>query len=267
MRILITGASGFIGGHLIRSATSKGFEVLGLSRSRHGNAASKCMLFWSFGHALPPAAKDGIDCAVHLAHDFGGEEGARRTVAGTLALAEELRQAGVSRQLFFSSFSAREHASSLYGRTKFELECRLGLTKDVVIVRPGLVVGNGGLYGRISKWARRLPVIPLPDGGRGEVPVVGVGSLCDKTLKLAAARSPPREANLCERQRKTLRALVLEAASEVGRSPWILPVPSTLLFHGLRLAEAMHLPLPVNADNLAGFLANQAAPHVARPDD
>jgi hypothetical protein len=87
--------------------------------------------------------------------------------------------------------------------------------------------------------------------------------LCKETLTLASASAPGREANLFERELKSLRQLVLEAAQEAGRRPWIVPVPSSWLIAALRTAEFIRLPLPVNADNLAGFIANQDARHVS----
>lgn len=262
MRLLIFGASGFIGAHLTQYAARQGHEVIALCRS--GSVAGftgKC-LKWTFGAPLTALELEGVSCAIHLAHDFNGAAGARRTFEATLANVERLRAAGVGRQIFFSSYSAGEHATSLYGRTKYALENKLAQADDIIIVRPGLVLGDGGIYGRISKWARRLPVIPLPDGGYGQVPVITVDRLCQETLDIAEATKPERECNLFEKQPRSLRQLVLDSA-ERGRKPWIFPVPALLIFFILRIASALRLPLPVNADNLEGFMANQAAKHIS----
>lgn len=263
MRILILGAAGFIGSHLVRQTAAQGHEVVALCRSGRVDGFAGRTLTWALGQPIPAAALDNVDCTVHLAHDFGGEAGARLTQEATLACIAQLRAAGVRRQLFFSSYSAGPHAASIYGRTKFAIEQRLAECADVVIVRPGLVLGDGGLYGRIRKWARRLPLMPLPDGGRGLVPVVTVERLCRETLELTSAAVPPREANLFEPCLRSLRQLVLDAAAEIGRHPWVLPVPAVLVIAGLRLAALLHLSLPVNADNLSGFLANQQAQHIS----
>jgi uncharacterized protein YbjT (DUF2867 family) len=267
MRLLIFGASGFIGAHLARYATSQGCEVVALCRS--GSVAEftgKC-LKWNFGASLSTSAMQGVNCAIHLAHDFNGPEGARLTLEETLANVCRLRANGVHRQVFFSSYSAGEHAASLYGRTKFAIERGLPATDDVVIVRPGLVLGGGGIYGRIHKWAKLLPVIPLPDGGYGHVPVIEVGRLCRETLAIAQDTSPHREYNLFEREPRSLRQLVLDAAAEGGHKPRILAVPASVFAFGLRVATALRLPLPVNADNLEGFLANQTAKHISTLQD
>jgi nucleoside-diphosphate-sugar epimerase len=263
MRLLIIGSNGFIGTHLASIAAAHNMEVIALSQSGVCPEGAVQAFAWSFGQPVPETACEGVSCAVHLAHDFNGEAGARLTITSTLAIAAQLQAAGVHRQLFFSSYSAGKHATSLYGRTKFALEEALSTRVGLVIVRPGLVLGDGGIYGRIRKWARKLPLVPLPDGGRGTVPVIKVEILCELTLKLASEPAPAAVANLFEHELKSLRELVLEAASEVNRRPWILPIPGVWLIGILTLAARLHIPLPVNADNLAGFLSNQTAKHIS----
>ena len=263
MRLLIVGATGFIGSHLVFFAATQNMEVVALSRTGVRPEGAVQAFAWSFGQPVPEEAYRNVACVIHLAHDFCGKDGARRTIQSTIAIASQLQAAGIQRQLFFSSYSAGEHADSLYGRTKFSLERVLTKRLDVIIVRPGLVLGEGGVYGRIRKWARILPLLPLPVGGRGKVPVIGVERLCELTLKLAIDADPIGEANLFEHEFKSLRQLVLEAAADVGRRPWILPIPAALLISILTLAKRLRLPLPINADNLAGFMANQSAKHIS----
>jgi uncharacterized protein YbjT (DUF2867 family) len=212
------------------------------------------------------AAAAGVQCAVHLAHDFGGETGARSTIDSTLASVTRLRAAGVRRQLYFSSYSAGEHARSLYGRTKLAIERGLAGQADTMIVRPGLVIGPGGIYGRIAALARRLPIVPLPNAD-GQVPVIALERLAQETLAILRAPRLPAEANLFESELVSLRQLARDAAAAAGRRPLLLSVPAGLVRAGLRVTAALHIPLPVNADNLEGFLANQAAPHVSTLED
>ena len=263
MRILIIGSSGFIGAHLVRAAVASQMEVVTLSRKGDCRHGAMIGYQWEMGRTIPQAACAGVDCAIHLAHDFEGAHGAQRTLDATIAITKELHAAGVPRQLFFSSYSSGEHASSVYGRTKYAIEEAIGNIAGVVIVRPGLVLGEGGLYGRIRKWARILPVIPLPDGGQGCVPVIQIEMLGDVTLQLAMSPSAPSEANLFEMQLRSLRQLVLDAAAERQRKPWILPIPTRWLSGMLLAAARLRIRLPVNADNLAGFMSNQSATHTS----
>lgn len=261
MRVLIFGASGFIGRALLDCFASAGHEPVALCRTGRIQGSVGRAIAWDLAGPLDPSILGGVDCAIHLAHDFSGEEGARRTLRGTIAAVRGLSAAGVPRQQFISSYSAGPHASSLYGRTKHAIEAALAGVPGLTIVRPGLVIGPGGIFARISKWATLLPVIPLPDGGRGVVPVIGIAALCQEMLALAQTSAPPAERNLFEPRLKSLRQIVLEAAAGRRLPPLVLPVPSALLRVGLRLCSQLGIPLPVNADNLDGFLANQVALH------
>ena len=265
MRILIIGATSFIGKHLVAAAVAHGHELTTLSRSlRTGRIVGvKKEFLWSFGQPVPQAAYRDIDCAIHLAHDSVNANSARRMIDSVLAIVDQLQSCGVQRQLFFSSYAAGAHTTSRYGKTKFEIERRLSTKKNIVIVRPGLVLGEGGVYGRIRKWARILPLIPLPNGGYGNVPVIEIEKLCELTLNLVMAATPPVEANLFERKQKSLRELVLEAAAETGHHPWILPIPAVVLSGFLKLAAQLRMPLPVSADNLEGYTSNQSAEHLS----
>lgn len=59
----------------------------------------------------------------------------------------------------------------------------------------------------------------------------------------------------------------LQRLPEVRRQPLIVPIPSLLLVFGLRAAALLRIPLPVNADNLSGLLANQSAGHTSTLHD
>lgn len=261
MRILILGASGFIGSYLTRLAVEDDHEVIALCRSGVVRDFSGDTYKWSLGQPLPLSTLGRIDCAIHLVHDFDGKTGASLTCKSTLANIKNLRTFGVDRQLFFSSYSAGAQAESLYGLTKQKIEKGVSDYPDVIIVRPGLVIGDGGLYSRIRKWARRLPIIPLPDGGQGKVPIITIERLCRETLKLVSENRSIREANLFEPELYTIRQLIRDIASEDNRQPWLVSIPSWLIILVLRSAALIRLPLPVNADNLIGFLANQQANH------
>lgn len=268
MKILIFGSAGFIGSHLARHAAALGHEVVCFCRSGKVAGFEGLCQAWSLGGPLNEAAIQGADCALHLAHDFDGEAGAARTLDGTVAAVETLHRAGVRRQLIFSSYSAGPQATSLYGRTKSAIEKRTAGVPGVVILRPGLVLGEGGIYGRMQKFVKLSPIVPLPDGGRGMMPVITVERLCSFTLEIASSPTSLPEYNLFSKELFTLKQVVQNAAKVTNRSVWILPVPSVLVLFGLRVAATMRVPLPVKADNLEGFLANQDASHVSSlPDE
>lgn len=263
MRILIFGASGFIGSHLARFCENAGHEVIALCRTGKIPGFHGKIYEWSLGASLSPELIRDAVCAIHLAHDFNGKAGAERTFTSTVACARQLCEQGVPRQIFYSSYSAGKHATSLYGVTKFAIENAISGIDGMTIIRPGLVLGNGGLYGRIRKCAAKLPLVPLPGGGRNSVPVIEIEKLCRETLLYACGINNEKEANLFEPESVSLRKLVLDAAKNQKHNIIILPIPSQLVLMSLKVLEYFHIPLPVNSDNLKGFLANQNADHVS----
>ena len=261
-RILVTGASGFIGRHLCQKLLLLGHELVAINQSGSSVDGAMQTLSWCLGELIP---NDLLECdvAIHLAHDFSGDVGAELTISGTKELVTHLYAHGTRRQLFITSYSAGEHARSRYGKTKDVLENALRMDKRTIIVRPGLVLGDGGIYGKIVRFVRKSPLVPLPDGGSGYVTIITIERLCDEIARLCTASDPEQFANLFELQEVTLKNLVKKVASEVGRRPLFVSVPISLALPIIRILESLKIPLPVSSDSLVGFLDNQTAAHVS----
>ena len=99
-------------------------------------------------------------------------------VEGTTRWLEEGQAAGVCLQILLSTLSAAPDALSDYGRAKYALEQRF-IEANQVVFRLAIVVGDGGMFARLRDSARRFPVVPLLDGGRQIVYVLGIGFLCN----------------------------------------------------------------------------------------
>jgi nucleoside-diphosphate-sugar epimerase len=261
MRVLIFGASGFIGSSLVSWLTSSGHEVVALSRTSPIPGFCGRCIFWEMGVELPHDLGE-IDCAIHLTHDFDGDEGAAKTLFGVLKAVKDCHNLGIKRQLFFSSYSAGDYAKSLYGKTKYMLEQSISNIKGAIIIRPGLVLGDGGIYGRIKRFAKKYPIVPFP-GGHGKVPVIEINILCAQIESIALGRLGNGPFNLFEDRFYDMRDLIIHATSDVARKPLLVPIPINWMIFGLYIAAALKIKLPVNLDNLDGFIANQTAKHVS----
>ncbi len=160
MRIVIVGATGYIGQRLIRAALKAGHEVLALSR----RPVSKPGVTWypfDLSDTYPLSALPDFDIIYHLAaetrHPQGAEQielaSARRLIDASGAVAADF--------VFVSSQTARVDAPTAYGRIKWEIE-RLTLAAGGWVVRPGQVYGGPerGLFGELCKLVRRLPFLP-----------------------------------------------------------------------------------------------------------
>jgi nucleoside-diphosphate-sugar epimerase len=206
-----------------------------------------------------------FDIVIHLAFDL--RKGRSDTnYEGTMRIAEAAHQGRVSRQLFVSSYSARPDAISEYGQVKFRLESYF-IDMGYEIVRPGLVLGNGGIVARILSALKVSPIIPLPSGGKGEVPFISIVVLCEAMRKIVE-HPGSREHNLFSQHFTSLKLLV-QTLQEVVCKSWntlLVPMPATLMLKGLQLMELLQLPIPINADNLKGFIQNQERLHESTLD-
>jgi nucleoside-diphosphate-sugar epimerase len=191
VKVLVTGASGFLGQATAAAVRDAGHEVRTFQRRPSGVPGVQDVAGTMTDDAAIARAVDGVEAVVHLAAkvSLAGDPAdfARVNVEGTRSLLAAARAAGVERFVFVSSPSVAHTGSSLvgadagpaepsrargdYARTKAAAEL-LALGADapdfaVVAVRPHLVWGPGDtqLVGRIVERARagRLPL--LDSGG------------------------------------------------------------------------------------------------------
>ena len=187
MKVLVTGASGFLGRAVAAAIAQAGHDVRCFQRRPSGVAGVTDALGSITDPAAVAAAVSGVDAIVHLAAkvSLAGPPAEFETVnvGGTRTLLDAARTAGVPRLVFVSSPSVAHAGTSIsgsdalpadpeqargdYARTKAAAEL-LALAADsaelrVVAVRPHLVWGPGDtqLIARIVERARagRLPLL------------------------------------------------------------------------------------------------------------
>lgn len=266
MKILIFGCSGFISAGLIERLEVESHELVLFGRRPPSRNAKAEYVQWTLEMAVTDrviCASRDADVAVHLAHDFRGLAGAKRTIVGISRLVRRLENFGVRNHLFVSSYSAGPHATSNYGRSKYILEKKFLASPNNTVIRPGLVLGNGGLFGRIRKWAGTLPLLFLPDGGRAKLPIVTVQKLCEEMVAIVERKNGKDTAyNLFFKDFVSLRDLVVASVLSSNKAkPIIISIPSPLLLTVLTFAERLHVPLPFSSDNLRGLISNKNASH------
>lgn len=115
MRVLVTGATGFIGGHVAHVLRERGHEVRALvRRTSHLGDLPDLGVEVVYGDILDPASLraglEGCDSAVHLAADYrlwapSEEEIYRTNVEGTRHLLSVVRDAGLSRLVYTSTMA------------------------------------------------------------------------------------------------------------------------------------------------------------------
>lgn len=167
-RILITGATGFVGRRLLKSLNLSGSEICVLSRTINPNY--KTIVCDLEQEDIPLSTLESIDTVFHLAgfaHDMNNASEVKDlyykiNVSATMQLATLAIKSGVKKFIFVSSVKAGGVATSgkclnednqrepegVYGKTKREAELKLlEISKNsdmhVSIIRPSLVYGPG----------------------------------------------------------------------------------------------------------------------------
>lgn len=262
MNILIIGCSSFIGMALGPYLSAAGHTVCGTFKSMAFRTVQCGWLTQKFhyelGGSIEQTMFDDVDLVLHLAHDFRpGTSGI--TTRGTKELYGTAKQMGVDRQLFFSSCSARPDALSEYGQTKHALE-GFFRERNGTIVRPGLVLGQGGLYKRMVGLLQKLPLIPLPDHGGMMVPVIDEQTLCQAVAAIIGApRTDSAPYKLFHPEQVTLKRLLRLTATVLGRQPLFVPLPCRLFMMPLIGLARLGIPTPLSVDNLKGLMMNRGA--------
>ena len=254
MKILITGISSFIGRGVAPTLVSHGHRVIGTSRRGLSIDGVERIYNYSLNQEIAHTIFDGVDLIIHLAWDLN-PDAIRVNIAGTLKFANAGLICGVSKQIFVSSLSAHPEAVSSYARGKRECEEFFRQNK-MSIVRPGLVIGDGGGFKNIFDATQKSRIIPLIDSGKNPIQFIEQSDLNTAMATVVGLYASYPEANLFYDNTITLRDLIRAVAVATNRSLFLVPVPSRLILNVVRLLESAHLPTPISSDQILGYLSN-----------
>jgi uncharacterized protein YbjT (DUF2867 family) len=235
--VAVTGATGFLGQHLVRAFADAGWRVRILARR------DPVSPFWTglepevtAGGLSEPAALArlcaGADLVVHAAGLIGGSAAQMRAVNvdGALRLAQATGQAPL---VLISSLVARAPHLSAYAASKRAGEVALAeaLGARLTVVRPPAIYGPGDRETlRIFQAAQNSPILPVFDP-RARVALVHVE---DAARHIAAlAESPPGGISALSDARPEgyrWRELMQAAADAVGRRRSFVRIPGAALY-------------------------------------
>ncbi|WP_026148219.1 SDR family oxidoreductase [Thioalkalivibrio sp. HL-Eb18] len=263
-RVLVTGASGFVGKGLVGRLADEGsgwMPVAGV-RQRGGLFGEE----WAYGplerFGADVGLPGGLDAVVHLAArahvleeaaDDPLTEFRRCNVDGALELARQAAQAGVRRFVFVSSIGVNGHETvqpftegdapspqEPYAVSKREAEDGLRALSaetglELVIIRPPLVYGPGapGNFGRLLRWVNKGVPLPLGAVTQNRRSLVALDNLVDLIVTCLEHPAAAGETFLvADGEDVSTAGLLRKVGDALERPARLVPVPVWLLRAG-----------------------------------
>ncbi len=276
MRIAVTGATGFLGGHLVDRLLAEGREVIAIVRDpSKASALEGRGVEIVFGDLTGPLettlAADAFVHAAALSSNWGRRaDFVAANVDGTETAIALARSMGVRRLVHISSpsiyfrladqFAVPEDMAlpapiNAYAETKAVAEARALAATDLrpMVLRPRGIYGRGdtALLPRLVRAASRGPLPLLRDGQA----ITGLTHVDDVVEAIVAAIDSGDTAsglalNISGEARR-VRDIAESACARHGISARWRPLPTGLAFAGARLMEALCAALPGRPEPIA----------------
>lgn len=243
MRVLLTGATGFIGNALAQALQRHGHEVLAVSRhpppgGLRADFAEVPSRDWWLPHL---AGVDAVVNAVGILRERRGQTFQALHTDAPLELFHACAAAGVPLVVQVSALGADAQAHSRYHRSKKAADDGLrALALRHAIVQPSVVYGPGGASAALFNRMAAAPLLPLPRAGRMEVQPVHLDDVVAALVALleAGPQGPAGTIVLSGPSALSLRDYLARLRERLGfAGPLrVLPMPESLFRQGAALA-------------------------------
>ncbi|VVJ21430.1 Uncharacterised protein [Amycolatopsis camponoti] len=229
MRVLVAGASGFVGGRLCPALEEAGHDVLAMTRrpEKYDGAGTPVRGDVADVGSLRDALK-GVDAAYYLVHSLDSADFKRRDADAARAFARAAADAGVGRIVYLGGLGDDDDTLSEHLASRREVERLLGETGvPVTVLRAGIVIGHGGTSWELTRQlVEHLPAMITPRWvGTRTQPI----AIADVVRYLAGVLDHPeaegRTFDIGGPEVLAYRDMLQRVAAIEGRPLVIVPVP------------------------------------------
>jgi NADH dehydrogenase len=268
--ILVTGASGFVGSHVLPALLDAGHAVVALSRSDASDARILGRLDPMRRRAVTirrgdvlrretlPAALDGVDAVIHLValpRDRDGGASLRLVnTEGTREMVVAALEAGVRRFVHLGALGVEDDPRLHYASSKAKGEA---IVRDSglhwTVLRPSLMFGErDGFFNILAGLVRMSPLaVPVPGSGDSRFQPLDVDDFARiVVLSLGDPETVGRSFDLGGPRIWTYREILEEVLRALGARRVVIPMPVPLISLVAGAAELIGLPFPVATDQL-----------------
>ena len=267
MNILLTGASGFIGTHLLHALLQNNHHIIACSHSKSIKPEAKIQSIQTdftkmqtIEDWLPHLKNiDVVINSVGIIAESGKQTFEKLHYRSPSALFLACEQAGVERVIQISALGADDAAIVPYQKSKKQADDVLRkMDLDWFILRPSLVYGSGGKSFALFKKLSNLPIIPLIDNGKQMIQPVHISDLIATVLRCLEDDVPPKQTiNVVGKQAISYKNWMISIRTRQSK-PCFLSLPFSLIIKLSRLGKYLQLPL-LNPDSLRMLQQNNIA--------
>jgi uncharacterized protein YbjT (DUF2867 family) len=247
-RVLVTGASGFLGRHIVAALRARGHGVICARRSREPGEDCTDVVAIDFADEVTPEQWMRHLRGVHTVINAVGilKEHGRQTfhslhVESPGALFEACANAGVEHVIQISALGADENAESRYHLSKRQADQFLRtLPVGWTIVQPSLVYGSDGASARLFTTLASLPCIPLPAGGKQLLQPIHVDDVTAGIVALVETGAARNIVPFVGPAPLTLREYLEALRTSLGFGPgWFFSIPLSMLRTAARIGARL----------------------------
>lgn len=233
--ILLTGATGYIGGRLLNQLERAGYPVRCLTRrpeSLQSRASDQIQIVKGDllkAESLKPAL-EGVDTAFYFVHSMGAasdfEEDDRLAACYFVATANLV---GVRRIVYLGGLGIPDERLSKHLRSRQEIgEILRSANAEVIELRASIVIGSGSLsYELIRNLVERLPVMICPKWVRMKAQPIAVEDVLQYLMESIDTKisTPSAIVEIGGPDQVSYGEIMQEYASQRGLQRWMIPVP------------------------------------------